>query len=103
MNTEMSQLKARDWELNALRALYPGLDFEDRHNPEHVLRYDDKNKAGDVVRPAKTGPNAESFLRFQAVIRTVDTVTGHPVRVLMAWAATPTRLAEILACKGGVK
>lgn len=116
MNTEESQqLRLLDRELDKLRKKYPGLDFEDRCNRAHLARYDEYNLKGERVRKTKAGANKDSFLRFQAVRRTVQeldlppirgrgAVYGSvPVRVLVAWAATPTRLAEILAQKGGTK
>jgi hypothetical protein len=105
-----------DAELDKLRQQYPGLDFEDRCNRAHLARYDEYNLKGERVRKTKAGANKDSFLRFQALRRTFEeldlpaipqqrgSVYGSvPVRVLVAWAATPSRLAEILAKKGGVK
>lgn len=114
MTTEESQqLDLYDKELDALRAKYPGLDFEDRRNPKHLARYNEYGKAGNITRKAKRGANPDSHLRFQAIRRTVDEIdlppmprvrpavqATVPVRVLVAWAATPHRLAEILATGG---
>lgn len=102
MTAEVSQqLDLYDKELDALRAKYPGLDFEDRQNPNHLARYNDYGKGGKITRKAKRGANPDSHLRFQAVRRTVDN-HGAPVRVLVAWAATPHRLTEILN-EGGAR
>lgn len=100
MTAELSQqLDLYDKELDTLRSKYPGLDFEDRQNPKHLARYSEYSQSGKLVRKAKRGLNPDSHLRFQAVRRTVDN-HGAPVRALVAWAATPHRLAEILTTGG---
>lgn len=109
------QVRMHDAELEKLRHNYPGLDFEDRCNRAHLRRYDEYNLKGERVRTTKAGKDKESALRFQAIRRTVQELNlpaipgrgavrcSTSVRVLVAWAATPSQLGQILAVKGGVR
>ena len=105
MNTDEMQKQLFSRHLEGLALQYPSLYFEDRQNEEYLARYNEED------RPAKKCKL--EILRFQAWRPVVQTVNLPPLprvraavyetvtfRRLVAWASSPTRLAEILIEKG---
>jgi hypothetical protein len=105
MNTDEMQKQLFSHHLEGLALKYPSLYFEDRQNEKYLARYNEED------RPAKKCKL--EFARFQAWRPVVQTVNLPPLprvraavyetvtfRRLVAWASSPTRLAEILIEKG---
>lgn len=100
--TNETEMQAFARELEQLATKWPDLQIEDRQNPEHMERFGHS-------RPCRI--EAMRFQAWRPVLEQVEAPAIAKVREglsavvsfrrLVAWAASPKRLGEVLVEKGG--